>query len=117
MKYFFYLSCHVENLSPQAAAFLDLFLALSLKLAKSSKIDHRVKFIQILALCFTDNLIENNSSLQECIYETFRRSDCVIRMSPDDPLTEQEICFIVVGAYHGKRHSAILKLSLIMVKA
>ena len=61
------------------------------------------------------SFFQNNFRLQECIYNTFRRGECLIRMNPDDPLTDSGLCFIIVTAYHGRRHSAILKLTLIMV--
>jgi hypothetical protein len=53
--------------------------------------------------------------LQQCIYNTFEKKDCLINTGGDDTLDEAKICFIIVNAYHGKRQSAILKLTLIMV--
>ena len=51
------------------------------------------------------------------MYNTFDKKNCVIQTKPGQPLTEREICFIVLSAFHGRRHSAILKLTLMMVGA
>jgi hypothetical protein len=51
------------------------------------------------------------------MYYTFDRKNCVIRTRPGQPLTQPELCYILLTAFHGRRHSAILKLTLIMVGA
>ena len=55
-------------------------------------------------------------SLQECVYSAFENNGCLIRFNPAEPLEISDICYIVVNAFHGRRHAAILKFTLIMVR-